>query len=294
MLFEVTGPETGDCRWTLVILEHRSPGEAAGLIDAALAATDGGPTRLWIREVDDPERAVRCAIAMQRAMLDFNAQSVVEGIPSLEMGIAVNTGEVVAGNIGSESHVKYGVVGEPVNLTARIESLNLGGQVLISQATHSLVADRVVTKEPKVVSLKGVTGRLRVYELMGMQGEANFVVPRPDPGPLVPTAMDAEIYVIHGYEMGASGAEATVVRLGTRRIDLACRFELPALSKVKLRIKLADSEWTGETYGTVTDIEPTPIEGEQRPLTQLVFTALSDEDREAINASVNMLVLRSS
>ena len=57
MLFEVTGPETGDCRWTLVISEHRSPGEAAGLIDAALAATDGGPTRLWIREVDDPADA---------------------------------------------------------------------------------------------------------------------------------------------------------------------------------------------------------------------------------------------
>ena len=164
----------------------------------------------------------------------------------------------------------------------------------MSQATHTLVADRVITKEPKTVSLKGVTGRLRVYELMGMQGEANFVVPRPDPGPLVPTAMEAELFVIHGYEMGAIGAEVTIVRLGTRRIDVACSIELPALTKIKMRIKLADSEWTGETYATVTDTEPAPVEGEHRALTQLVFTALSNEDREAISASVNMLVLRTS
>ena len=273
---------------TEVIIHYR--GTIIEFIGDAILVIFGAP----LREVDDPERAVRCAIAMQRAMLEFNAQSAAEGIPALEMGIAVNTGKVVAGNIGSESHVKYGVVGEPVNLTARIESLNLGGQVLISQATYNLVADRVITKAPKIVSLKGVTGRLHVYELKGIQGEANFVVPKPDPGPLVAAAIEAELFVIHGYELPVSGFHATVVRLGTRRIDLACAHDLPALTKVKLRIKLDGSGWTGETYATVTDVRPPPVDGETRPLTQLVFTALSDEDREAIGGAVNLLVLRAS
>jgi adenylate cyclase len=271
---------------TEVIIAHR--GTIIEFLGDAILVVFGAP----LRNVDDPERAVRCAIAMQRAMLDFNAQSVADGIPALEMGIAVNTGKVVAGNIGSESHVKYGVVGEPVNLTARLESLNLGGQVLLSQGTYLLVADRVVTKEPKVVSLKGVTGRLRVYELEGIKGEANFVVPKPDPGPLVRTNLEAELFVIHGYEMGVQATRATVVRLGTRRIDLTCDLDLPALTKIKLRIKLEDNEWTGETYATVTDTIPTPIEGSSSPPFQVVFTAVSDRDREAISAHVNVLVFR--
>jgi adenylate cyclase len=83
---------------------------------------------------DDAERAVRCAWAMQRAMSGFNAESAAQGLPPLVMGIAVHSGAVVAGNIGSQDRMKYGVVGPTVNLTGRIES-TIGPQILLSAAT---------------------------------------------------------------------------------------------------------------------------------------------------------------
>ena len=64
---------------------------------------------------------------------EFNRR---EGLPVVEMGIAIHTGEVVVGNIGSDKRAKYGVVGSPVNLTARIESYTVGGQILVSDRTR--------------------------------------------------------------------------------------------------------------------------------------------------------------
>ena len=64
-------------------------------------------------------------------MKGINEHNAKLGLPKLEMGIALNTGEVIVGNIGSQKHIKYGVVGSHVNLTARIESNTVGGQVLI-------------------------------------------------------------------------------------------------------------------------------------------------------------------
>ena len=81
---------------------------------------------------DHALQAVACAVAMQRAMREVNERATAAGLPRLQMGIAVNTGDVVVGNIGSEKRTKYGVVGSPVNEAGRIESATVGGQVLIA------------------------------------------------------------------------------------------------------------------------------------------------------------------
>ena len=77
---------------------------------------------------DHPVRAVACAMAMQAAMDEINFLNEADGLPYLEMGVAVNTGAVVVGNIGSERRTKYSVVGAHVNFTGRIESFALGGR----------------------------------------------------------------------------------------------------------------------------------------------------------------------
>ncbi len=88
-------------------------------------------------------RAVACAVAMQAAIVDLNERNAAEGLPHLEMGVAVHTGEVIVGNIGSERRTKYGVVGSAVNHAGRIESFTVGGQVLISEATLREAGGRV-------------------------------------------------------------------------------------------------------------------------------------------------------
>src|SRR5919199_206029 len=89
----------------------------------------GAPT---VRE-DDAKRAVACACAMQLAMEEINEKIKEWGFSPLEMGIGINTGEVVVGNIGSEKRAKYTALGSSVNLAFRIESYTTGGQILISE-----------------------------------------------------------------------------------------------------------------------------------------------------------------
>ena len=102
-----------------VILRYRSTIDE--FIGDAIFVIFGAPT--W--QADDGERAVAYAVAMQSAMTSVNDQNRRDGMPAVAMGIAVHTGEVVVGNISSDRRTKYGVVGHPVNLTARIESYTL-------------------------------------------------------------------------------------------------------------------------------------------------------------------------
>ena len=77
-------------------------------------------------KTDDAERAVACALAMQQTLAELNREMVEDGLPMLEMGIGINTGPVVVGNLGSEARTKYGIVGAVVNIASRIESNTLG------------------------------------------------------------------------------------------------------------------------------------------------------------------------
>ena len=134
----------------------------------------GAPTA---RE-DDAVRAVACACAMQLAMGSVNERMKQLGLPPLEMGIGINTGEVVVGNIGSEKRTKYGIVGSQVNLTYRIESYSTGGQILISEETLKDAGSIVRITNQKQVTPKGVKQPITIYEVYGIGGFYNLFLPR--------------------------------------------------------------------------------------------------------------------
>lgn len=127
---------------------------------------------------NDAQRAVACAIAMQLAMKSVNNQMKKWDLPKLDMGIGINTGEVVVGNIGSEKRTKYGVVGSQVNLTYRVESYTIGGQILIAESTLSEIGDIAVIESEKKVQPKGVQKPLSIYEIIGIKGEYNLFLPK--------------------------------------------------------------------------------------------------------------------
>ena len=104
----------------------------------------------------DPDRATACAIAMQNALDELNDTFLREGYPLLEMGIGINTGSVVVGNIGSEVRMKYAVVGSAVNTASRIESNTVGGQVMIGESTYNLIKGMVTCDPPQVFMMKGL------------------------------------------------------------------------------------------------------------------------------------------
>jgi adenylate cyclase len=109
------------------------------------------------------KRAVDCALEMQQAMRTLHAGTLENGLPPLRMGIGINAGEVVVGNIGSESRAKYGIVGAPVNLTQRIQALAKAGEVLLSDSAYAHVARDLVVSRSLEVELKGIREAVRVY-----------------------------------------------------------------------------------------------------------------------------------
>jgi class 3 adenylate cyclase len=115
-------------------------------------------------------RAIRCAIEMQNAMDPFNEDMRKEGLPELEMGIGLNAGQVVVGNIGSEARAKYGIVGSAVNLTERIQKVAKGGDVIVSNSIYRYTHENLNIKKSSDVQLKGVQERITLYQIEGFQG----------------------------------------------------------------------------------------------------------------------------
>jgi len=145
---------------TDIIMAHH--GTIDEFIGDAILAVFGAPQH----RDDDADRAVNCALAMQAAMVELNVLNEAEGFPAIHTGIAINTGDVIAGNIGSERRSKYGFVGHPMNVTSRIEDITRGGEILISDSTlNSLKGDFIVGRS-ETINVKGIDETIVVHQIV--------------------------------------------------------------------------------------------------------------------------------
>ncbi len=134
----------------------------------AILAVFGAPKR----QDDDPERAVRSALAMRDAISAVNMANEAEGLPALQHRIALNTGSVIAGNIGSEQRAKYGCVGHAMNVTSRIEGQAEPDEILVSAATWEKLPQSVFEfGGPRTLSVKGIEDSIVAYPLLGLQAD---------------------------------------------------------------------------------------------------------------------------
>ncbi len=120
-----------------------------------------------VKAHDDAARAVLTGLKMKEAVRRFNMAREKAGLPPIHVGIGINSGVVVAGNVGSEARMNYTVIGDPVNLAARLVTLSLEENVIISRGTRDLVQGRFVIEERGRAVLKGKQGPQEVYEVMG-------------------------------------------------------------------------------------------------------------------------------
>jgi class 3 adenylate cyclase len=109
------------------------------------------------------DRAVRCAVEMQNEMKTCNAEMRKEGLSALEMGIGLNAGQVVVGNIGSETRAKYGIVGSAVNLTQRIQEVARGGEVVISDSIYHYASRYLDIRKSFEVQVKGLEEKMKLH-----------------------------------------------------------------------------------------------------------------------------------
>jgi Adenylate cyclase, family 3 (some proteins contain HAMP domain) len=110
-------------------------------------------------------KSVKCARAMQRGMMKVNKKLESKNLPRLEMGIGINSGKLIVGNIGSKERMKYGVVGENINIAARIEAFTIPGQVLISEATYKNIAEDIQPVGSIRTKIKGFNKPIRIFDV---------------------------------------------------------------------------------------------------------------------------------
>ncbi len=118
---------------------------------------------------DHTRRAVLCAIEMQRAMKALNEDNIKLGLPELSMGIGINCGELVVGNIGSNRRKKYGAVGSPINVAFRVETQTIGGDILVTAPIYERVSSDVVIGPVREAELKGIEGLVTIYQVIGLR-----------------------------------------------------------------------------------------------------------------------------
>lgn len=114
------------------------------------------------------DAAVAAAIGMQNRMKEVNRWNRENGFPQLLMGIGVNTGDAVIGNIGTDRHLKYGATGMMINICSRIENFTLGGQVLAGPQTIASLQSRVSVREYLAIVPKGSSTEIRVADIHGI------------------------------------------------------------------------------------------------------------------------------
>jgi adenylate cyclase len=213
----------------LIISQHH--GFVCDFLGDSVFAVFGAPGA----DDDHAKHAVQCALRMQLARRRLDQETALRGMPPLEMGIGINSGVCVVGNMGSQLRIKYGIVGHAVNLGARIESFSVGGQVLISENTRQIVGRRFHTEGPYMVEGKGVGEPIEIWEVRGYAENQDLVLPPlvPDLSPL-PRRFKAEIRQVKGKAIASEHYPATVDKLSLAGASLITDLELAMFASIQL------------------------------------------------------------
>ncbi|MBU1076836.1 MAG: HAMP domain-containing protein [Spirochaetes bacterium] len=159
---------------TDIILEHK------GIIDKyvgdEIMALWGAP----IKRENDAELCVRAAVAQLKALEQLNKDRVARGEPEIQIGVGINTGQVVSGNMGSEKRLDYTVIGDNVNLASRLCD-NAGKKglhdIIMAESTYNLVKDIIQAKEVEPIYVKGKEKPIRIFEVLDIKDEYRDFTP---------------------------------------------------------------------------------------------------------------------
>jgi adenylate cyclase len=151
---------------------QREEGMLDKFIGDAIMAVFGIP----VNHNDDEDRAVRTAIAMIRELQEWNIKRAEEGKMPVDIGVGLNTDAVVSGNIGSQKRMDFTIIGDGVNLAARLESAckQYGAHILISEFTYAKLKDTYRIREVDYVVVKGKTEPVAIYEVLDYHNEQTF------------------------------------------------------------------------------------------------------------------------
>ena len=251
----------------------------------AIMALFGAPT---LRD-DDIEAALACAIEMQMAMKEINEQNLACGMAPLYMGIGINTGEVVAGHLGSALHSEYTVIGDQVNLASRVEAHSLRGQILLSENTYLLARDFIETGSVNEVKVKGKKGAVRMVELLATRRPHRLVAPTREirNSPRVEVDIPLTFQMIRGSSVLPQERLGRVIDISYGGMYIISPVAIEAFGDIKIALSLSflGSDLT-EIYAKVLRVAQVADGYECR----VEFTAINPEAALAIKEFVDGIV----
>ena len=261
-------------RMTKIILEY--DGIIDEIVGDAILAVFGVPEK---RDAD-PEHAVACALAMQNALADLNQELISEEYTPFEMGIGINTGSVIVGNIGSEARMKYGVVGAAVNTASRIESNTVGGQVMIGESTYGLVKDLVTIEEPQVIMMKGIKKPLITYLVTAIGPPYNLELKmRTEIKEGVPMSLPFSCWKVKDKKIAEEVLSGETVKFYENFIIATVVPPLEPLTDIKMIFDFCvDAHCFEDIYAKVLSVE----EKSGGSVHQLQITSINPKDRDLL------------
>ncbi len=205
---------------------------------------------------DDPERAVACAIEMQNAMVEINEVQRRYHFPELAMGIGINSGEVVVGNIGSEKRAKYSAVGSAINIAHRIETYTVGGQILISPETYNLVRSLVHTRGILEVEFKGSNRPVTLYDVIGINGKYQLYLNESKSDSLTKLTIPLRIscYPLIGKTVSKEPIPGQIISISKSRAEALLEGRAGLHTNVKILLAPGDVPSLPEVYAKIISI----------------------------------------
>ena len=148
---------------TEIVFQHN--GTLDKYIGDEIMALFGAPLSVG----NDIENAVRAGVAMQQKNAEMNVERQAKGLPIINIGIGINAGEVFSGYIGSPERLDYTVIGDNVNIAARLCSNAKAGQVVVGQSIYDVVKDIVTAESIGEIALKGKSKAFQAYSITGVK-----------------------------------------------------------------------------------------------------------------------------
>lgn len=227
---------------------------------------------------DDTERAIACAIEMQRTLAELNTEQRRLGLPELGMGIGINAGEVIVGNIGSEKRAKYTALGSAVNLAYRIESHTVGGQLLISPSVYEHVRTLVQVQGTLEVQFKGIDQVLTLHDVTAIGGHYQLALPEKAPEVLVPLdpPLPMACFPLTGKAVAAAAISGHIVRLAASTAEAILEAPVTVLTNFKVTLDPHNTTSIADVYAKVLAVAP-PDAAPADTRVSLGFTSLPEE-----------------
>jgi adenylate cyclase len=241
------------------------------IIGDAILVIFGAP----IAVPDHAATALACALSMELEMKHVNERLAERGGPRLEMGVAVHTGRVVVGNIGSMRRTKYAAVGSNVNLTGRIESYTTGGQILISEDTRKQITAPLRIDREFMIEPKGSALKLHLYDVGGVGAPYDVSLPQRK-AELLPLAVPIPIRFnliedkIHADDV----YEGNLTRVSDQQASFESELPVEPLSNVRIVVPVTQANNpAGEILAKVLESS-----GDAHPSrTRVRFTSVTPE-----------------